>query len=472
MANHPSIFISYRKADALGQAGRLHQSLEAVFGKGFVFYDNSDLEPGMKWPKELDEKVRRAAVVLVLIADRTRWLGVDDQGGRRIDDPDDWVRKEVEAALGDPQKLVVPVLINSAELPSENRLPDSIKPLGYCQHKQIREAYWDDDLQPLIKYLAPYKQANPMEAAENMRAPEAPWTKFFTKHALSKDTSGLWITVNCNRNRHYTEGVLSDFLAKYKTPKNLAFLLSACLYQKPASLAKRLIYELDEEGKYKGMSIAHFRDVKDGKEVAVADLKIGLEPEGTWAELWKTVQEKLHSLVPIPDPVALAQSGPCAGKDRIALVFRVAEKQWDMPTLGEHIAFILSMFDNLPETSRKFLLFFAFEFKFAHLPEHQAACKQHLDLLDTLAQMLSLQNNSLFVAHHKLFPPIEPIDIGKWLDEVAVNSNQNSNRALLDALRSQLHPDDRGRAEFDMEFLETMQEAAYKHLNQPQPDLT
>ncbi|MEQ1744724.1 MAG: TIR domain-containing protein [Saprospiraceae bacterium] len=189
MANHPSIFISYRKADALGQAGRLHQSLEAVFGKGSVFYDNSDLKPGMIWPGELDEKVRRAAVVLVLIADRSRWLGVDDQGSRRIDDPDDWVRKEVEAALGDSQKLVVPVLFNNAQLPTEKGLPETLRVLLAYQSKQIREANWDDDLLPFtIKLREHLNHVDPGPSESGQGKKSQPTDQSFHAFTCDRDT--------------------------------------------------------------------------------------------------------------------------------------------------------------------------------------------------------------------------------------------------------------------------------------------
>ena len=466
MPKYPSIFISYRIADSLTQAGRLHQSLAAEFGKDMVFYDKSTLQPGMKWPTELEEKVRRARVVLVLYRNGKDWLGVDDFGARRMDDPADWVRREVETALDDPNKIVIPVLLNDAKLPPEERLPDPLKTLGYCQHKQIREACWDDDLLPLLKVLEQHVQAAPLEPAEKKPEADKSWEGFFEKNSL-KNISGPWMTVNCNRREHYTEGVFSDFLKNKKPPKNLTFLLSACLHQKPASLAKRLVYELAD----KGVSIAHFRDAKDGAAVVVAELKIGLEAENSWADFWKTVQEKLQSLVPIPDPVALAQSDLCAGKDRIALIFRVTEKQWDNPNIEEHIAFILSMFDNLPEASRKYLLFFAFEFKHAHLPARLHTCGKYLEKLDALAKMINEGSTGLFVAHYKLFPPVAPVHIENWFDDVAVSSNINSNRVLLDTLRNQLHPDDRDRPDFDMEIVEEMQKAAYTYLNRPQSDL-
>ena len=145
----PSIFISYRIADTLTQAGRLHQSLENYFGKGTAFYDKSSLKPGMKWPQELEEKVRGAKVVLVLYGTGKDWLGVDDFGRRRMDKPDDWVRQEVETALNGSM-LIIPVLFRSLPLPEKDVLPEPLHPLLTCQKCDIRESHWDNDLRPLL----------------------------------------------------------------------------------------------------------------------------------------------------------------------------------------------------------------------------------------------------------------------------------------------------------------------------------
>ena len=154
---HPAIFISYRIADTLTQAGRLCQSLENELENDLreqaVFYDKSSLKPGMKWPQELTEKVRAAKVVLVLVAKKTKWLAVKYKGVSRISNEDDWVRKEIEAALSDSQKLIIPVLFNKAKLPSKEDLPESLHPLLAIQKIQIREANWDHDLMPLIKII-------------------------------------------------------------------------------------------------------------------------------------------------------------------------------------------------------------------------------------------------------------------------------------------------------------------------------
>jgi len=154
---NPSIFISYRITDSLSYANSLSLSLEKAFGEGAAFHDKSSLKPGMNWPQELANKVKEASVVLVLVADAGKWLAEDaTTGSRRIDEPEDWVRKEIETALSDHKKLIIPVLIDGARWPAKDALPDSIKPILDIQHKQLRAGNWNDDIQPLIKVISEF----------------------------------------------------------------------------------------------------------------------------------------------------------------------------------------------------------------------------------------------------------------------------------------------------------------------------
>jgi formylglycine-generating enzyme required for sulfatase activity len=177
----PDIFISYRIADTLSQAGRLHQSLETYFGAGTAFYDKNSLKPGMKWPKELEEKVKQAKVVLMLYGNGDKWLGVKEFGLRRIDDPSDWVRREIETAI-EGHKLLIPVLLQNAQLPPKGALPPSLHPLLDCQKREIREAEWGNDLMPLlqeIEKLVPRHRVTesappPLDPLENLPLPAPP----------------------------------------------------------------------------------------------------------------------------------------------------------------------------------------------------------------------------------------------------------------------------------------------------------
>ena len=148
-----SIFVSYRIEDTLQTADRLAAELQRTFGKDQVFFDRRTIEPGVIWPDRIEDAVKRAAVVLVLIG--KQWLTVqDDYGRRRIDISTDWVRREVEEALT-IEGRVVPVLVDEAlPVPAEALvdLPSMVK-LASCQAAKLRTKEWDSDFNALVNLL-------------------------------------------------------------------------------------------------------------------------------------------------------------------------------------------------------------------------------------------------------------------------------------------------------------------------------
>ena len=80
------IFISYRRSDIEGYAGRLFEGLGARFGQDMVFFDVAGIEPGQDFHKVIGEKVRSCNVLLALIGNS--WASASDgDGQRRLDDP-------------------------------------------------------------------------------------------------------------------------------------------------------------------------------------------------------------------------------------------------------------------------------------------------------------------------------------------------------------------------------------------------
>ncbi len=149
----PSIFISYRIADTQTEARLLYTDLANHFGPEAVFLDKKRLDAGMDWPDELEKNVQQAKVILVLIKDEAKWLGVKRLGGRRMDEPGDWVRLEIEKALADPQKTVVPILVDGASIPPAADLPDVLHGLHRKQGKKFATEKWDSDLAALVADL-------------------------------------------------------------------------------------------------------------------------------------------------------------------------------------------------------------------------------------------------------------------------------------------------------------------------------
>ena len=145
------IFISYRREDSSGYAGRLYDRLAARFGRERVFMDVEGIDPGTDFIDAIDSAVASCTVLLVLIG--PKWLG-DDIGKdtRRIDDPHDFVRLETAAALR--RKIrVLPVLVNDAEMPGEAELPPDLKALARRQAIEINHKQWDASTGEVLKAL-------------------------------------------------------------------------------------------------------------------------------------------------------------------------------------------------------------------------------------------------------------------------------------------------------------------------------
>jgi pterin-4a-carbinolamine dehydratase len=150
MLNAP-IFISYRRVDSTAEAGRLLSTIHLELGRDTVFMDTSSIEPGKQWPKELEEALQKAQIVIVVIG--TKWIRISDEYGlRRIDQEDDWVRREIEFALCENKKLL-PLLVRGAKMPPSNKLPTSISALTQWQALEIRDDYWPHDIKLVLEQL-------------------------------------------------------------------------------------------------------------------------------------------------------------------------------------------------------------------------------------------------------------------------------------------------------------------------------
>jgi formylglycine-generating enzyme required for sulfatase activity len=123
-----TIFLSYRRDDTAGIAGRIYDRLQTRFGPGTVFMDVDGIPSGVDFREHIDGALNSCRVVLAVIG--PRWAGELPGAGRRLDDPRDSVRIELETALG--RKLpVIPVLIGHRVMPGEAELPSSLAPLAF-----------------------------------------------------------------------------------------------------------------------------------------------------------------------------------------------------------------------------------------------------------------------------------------------------------------------------------------------------
>lgn len=131
----PRIFISYRRADSQDKTEHLYQNLSEAFGGENVFLD-VHIPGGHDFREVLAAEIGKSDVVLVMIG--ANWLTIaDEEGRRRLDDPDDFVRYEVETALSRPETIVIPVLINDTLMPEVADLPDALRNLAYRQARPL-----------------------------------------------------------------------------------------------------------------------------------------------------------------------------------------------------------------------------------------------------------------------------------------------------------------------------------------------
>lgn len=131
------IFISYRRRDSPWESGRIYDYLKERFGRDFIFKDVDDIDMGDDFRQAINAAVGQCQVLLAVMG--KDWLTAKDAvGNRRLDNPADWVRLEIEAALKRNVR-VIPVLLDRVEMPLESYLPESLQPLVYRNAARVRQ---------------------------------------------------------------------------------------------------------------------------------------------------------------------------------------------------------------------------------------------------------------------------------------------------------------------------------------------
>jgi hypothetical protein len=188
-----SIFISYRREDAEGQAGRLYRDLAAEFGSDSVFMDVAAIQPGRDFRRAIDQSLSSCSVFLSLIG--KNWLSAQDPTGqRRLDDSADFVRVETSAALK-RDIPVIPVLVQGASTPRSDQLPDDLRDLAYRNAMELTHPRWDSDVQLLIKALRPYLANTPPPAVESDRQSSAEVSQIPSRRSGAKSAALIAIVL-------------------------------------------------------------------------------------------------------------------------------------------------------------------------------------------------------------------------------------------------------------------------------------
>jgi hypothetical protein len=146
------VFISYRREDSGGFAGRIYDRLISRLGRDGVFFDVDNIPPGLDFVDVLSERVGKCDALVAIIG--RAWNPVSGKDRRpRIDDPNDFVRVEIETALARGVR-VIPVLVDGAAMPRAEHLPESLKKLTRRQGIEISHARFDSDAERLTEALS------------------------------------------------------------------------------------------------------------------------------------------------------------------------------------------------------------------------------------------------------------------------------------------------------------------------------
>jgi hypothetical protein len=145
------IFINYRREDT-GPYARL---MQVRFGQCFpdapVFIDLDSIEAGVDFAEAIESAVRSCAVLIVLIG--RQWLAItDDEGGRRLDNPDDYVRFEIRTALEHGVRII-PVLVDGAKALQERQLPNALHRLARLYSLEMSYGRFAEDEARLMSVI-------------------------------------------------------------------------------------------------------------------------------------------------------------------------------------------------------------------------------------------------------------------------------------------------------------------------------
>lgn len=144
------IFISYRRADSAGYAGRIYDRFVAHFGEDTIFMDVDTIEGGLDFVKVLEDAIQSCDLVIALIG--RQWLNIKDKSGkRRLDNPEDFVRIEIATALKRNIR-VIPVLVDGVSMPPSTELPENLKALARRNALQVNHHSFNPDVYRLIEH--------------------------------------------------------------------------------------------------------------------------------------------------------------------------------------------------------------------------------------------------------------------------------------------------------------------------------
>lgn len=148
---HQRIFISYRRDETSAHAGRIYDAMVNRFGEGNVFMD-VDMSPGVDFVDRITEVVSSCTVLIAVIG-RTWAENAGPDGQPRLRDEADFVRLELSTAIQNPDVTVIPALVDRAQMPKAEQLPEAMRPLARRNALELSDGRWRYDVGRLNETL-------------------------------------------------------------------------------------------------------------------------------------------------------------------------------------------------------------------------------------------------------------------------------------------------------------------------------
>lgn len=189
------IFINYRRGEDAGFAQALFGRLEQAFRPEQLFMDVDSIEPGLDFSRVLNEQVAQCDVMISVIG--KGWIDARDEvGNKRLDNPEDFVRIEIESAL-EQNKRVIPVLVGQAIMPRADQLPDTLKPLVARHAVRLTHERFRPDADGLINALQRALKAAKEARAKHVTSEEKRlWPRRARMGSLWPPARSLWATAS------------------------------------------------------------------------------------------------------------------------------------------------------------------------------------------------------------------------------------------------------------------------------------
>src|SRR5689334_12905052 len=286
------IFISYRRADSKYVVDRIRDRLIEAYDEDAIFRDLESIPLGQNFSDVLKEATTSCDVMLVVIG--PQWAGItDDQGNKRLFDPHDYTRLEVEAGLVNQKILVIPILVMNARMPSLDEIPESLADLRFRNAISIRnDPDFTPDMQRLIqgineqfpsaakfKSKKERKPMDPITLATAATSLLAPFIKKAGAAALDKlaeqlpDTVGkIWNAIS-NKSSNVTDAA-SDLAKNPDDADNEVYFkkqLQKAL-EKDQDFASQLTDLMEQAKSEAGISVVGDGVVANNNSVAVRDI--------------------------------------------------------------------------------------------------------------------------------------------------------------------------------------------------------